>query len=219
MIGVRGETSPTTSAVREAVPLDTAALILAGDTEEVSLRERKKARTWMALHEAARSLVLERGLDGVTIEEICEVAEVSPRTFFNYFASKADAALGLREPRIHDEAFARFAARGAEHGAVNDLCDLLAATIDLPPDTARVKELGRERPEVSPAIHKWMSQLRTAISDAAVDRLGERRGRLAVALVFAGLFETIHEPAVSSADDLAARLRERVAMMVEIAGA
>ncbi|TPW78109.1 TetR/AcrR family transcriptional regulator [Schumannella soli] len=216
---MRGETSPTTSAVREHVPLDTAALLLAGDVEEVSLRERKKARTWMALHEAARSLVLARGLDGVTIEEICEVAEVSPRTFFNYFASKADAALGLREPRIHAEALERFAAQGGEPGAVGDLCDLLAATIDLPPDTARVKELGRARPEVSPAIHKWMSQLRTAISDAAIDRLGERRGRLAVAIVFAALFEAIHEPPVASVGDLAVRLRERVETMVEIARA
>ncbi|TPW78376.1 TetR/AcrR family transcriptional regulator [Schumannella sp. 10F1B-5-1] len=207
---MRGEASTATG------PL-TGSLDLTG--EEVSLRERKKQRTWLAIHESARSLILERGVDGVTIEEICEQAEVSPRTFFNYFASKAEAALGVREPSMPAAALERFAARHGEPGAVGDVCDLLASMIDLPPDPLRTKELARRRPEIAPAIHHWMSLLRTAISDAAIERLGERDGRLAVALVFAGLFESMHDAAATSTDDLAVRLRERVAAMVAIAQA
>ena len=59
------------------------------------LRERKKAATRLALHGAALQLVAERGLEHVSVDDIAERADVSPRTFFNYFPTKDDAVLGL----------------------------------------------------------------------------------------------------------------------------
>src|SRR5688572_7101260 len=53
-----------------------------------TLRERRKAETWTALHESAASLALERGIDEATIDAIAESAGVSSRTFFNYFRAK-----------------------------------------------------------------------------------------------------------------------------------
>lgn len=54
------------------------------------LRERKKAATRSALSVAALSLVVERGLN-VTAEAIAAAANVSLRTFHNYFSTKEEA--------------------------------------------------------------------------------------------------------------------------------
>lgn len=62
-------------------------------TSQVSLRERKKLATREALSHAAWSLMVERGLDAVTPDAIAEAADVSPRTFRNYFASREEALL------------------------------------------------------------------------------------------------------------------------------
>ncbi|WP_395242717.1 TetR/AcrR family transcriptional regulator [Agromyces sp. MMS24-K17] len=73
-----------------------------------SLRNRKTRETERTLRRVARRLTVERGLHGFTVDEACAEAGVSRRTFFNYFASKENAVLGVAVRTDHhdlDEAF------------------------------------------------------------------------------------------------------------------
>lgn len=53
------------------------------------LRQRKKAKTRQALIEAAMVLFDRQGYEATTVGEIAAAADVSRRTFFRYFATKA----------------------------------------------------------------------------------------------------------------------------------
>jgi len=59
--------------------------------QATGLRERKKAQTRRAISQAVLLLALERGLDAVTADDIAAAANVSVRTFHNYFGSKEEA--------------------------------------------------------------------------------------------------------------------------------
>jgi AcrR family transcriptional regulator len=66
----------------------------------VGLREQKKTQTRAALSWAAIRLIVERGYDKVLVEDIAAAAGVSPRTFNNYFGSKAEAVASRHLDRI-----------------------------------------------------------------------------------------------------------------------
>lgn len=61
----------------------------------LGLRDRKRIQTRAAIENAAIFLVLRDGLEETTVDAISERADISPRTFFNYFESKDSAILGV----------------------------------------------------------------------------------------------------------------------------
>ncbi|MDQ0634883.1 AcrR family transcriptional regulator [Arthrobacter pascens] len=77
------------------------------------LRERKRAATRGAITAVARNLTAERGFNGYTVEEVCDLAEISRRTFFNYFPTKEDAILGHMADEVPAGIFDDFVAAGA----------------------------------------------------------------------------------------------------------
>jgi len=124
------------------------------------LRARKKQQRHAALVDAAQTLVLERGLDAVTVEDICAQVGVSPRTFFNYFASKDDAVLGAEDVAVRPETAAAFVAGGPTGALLDDLevvvADLLVHQPLTPERMARTLELLQREPRLLTHHMTWM---------------------------------------------------------------
>ena len=96
---------------------------------QAGLRERKRLATARAIEIAALNLVADKGLDKVTVDEISRIADISPRTFFNYFASKESALVGETPEPPSADAVAAYV--NATSGTVFDgLGALLAAAVE-----------------------------------------------------------------------------------------
>lgn len=64
------------------------------------LTARRMARVRRQLAEAAAVMFKEQGYEATTVEDVCARVEVSPRTFFRYFASKEDVIDELLDGRL-----------------------------------------------------------------------------------------------------------------------
>jgi AcrR family transcriptional regulator len=138
------------------------------------LRERKKAETREALRAAAIRLFLEHGHSAVTVNDICDAARVSRRTFFNYFESK-EAALFAWDQRLTDELVSKLVARPSHEppltalrGAMDDTLPSFAAQTGW---RAR-KELFSTYPELRAKIVQAAFRLEARLVDALTDRIG-----------------------------------------------
>lgn len=117
----------------------------------VGLRDRKRAQTRARIEAAAIELVLRDGIDAATVDAISERADISSRTFFNYFESKDAAILGLHV-RDLDEGARDEGALDAQATAEGHL-DAVAAVVGLVTAAigvvdARTPELHRDRIEI-----------------------------------------------------------------------
>jgi len=121
---------------------------------EAGLRERKKQATRQALAFAALRLTVERGFDGVLVEDIAAAVNVSPRTFNNYFASKPEAVCALAADRAH-----RLGAALRARPAGEPLWDAITATV--------LAELGGGAPDQVPD-RMWIDGLRLVLGTPAM---------------------------------------------------
>ena len=118
------------------------------------LRERKRLATRRAIQMAVLRLVVERGLENVTIEDISTAADVSPRTFFNYFTSKEAAIVGDGPEMPDEEALDRFVHGGDNSQILRAIGELMAETAVHASDDAESLLLRRQ-------LHKQYPQLST----------------------------------------------------------
>ena len=168
-------------------------------------------QTRHAIHEAALQLIDEQGLEATTIDQICSAADVSSRTFFNYFPSKAAAVLQLPDATISPEVRERFlAARG---GLVLALCDVVGSSSEAGPDRGRLKKLVARHPELLSIVMSMMTETRSQYVALASERASSpEQADLAVTLVMAAFGRLMHEP-VDTDVPLATRLRSLVERM------
>lgn len=75
---------------------------------DIGLREQKRLATKRRIEDAATRLVDESSFDEVTIEQICEAAGISRRTFFNYFSAKEGAVIGTKSEKLSEEQRQKF---------------------------------------------------------------------------------------------------------------
>ena len=143
-------------------------------SDQGGLRERKKRATREALHDAALRLTLEHGLEHLTVEEISAAAEVSPRTFFNYFPGKEQAIVG-------DDLFAADARQVSEimAGAASVLDGMQAVALDLAAAAATRREQVQLRwqvitryPALITAMFARLEEFNTVVACAVAARLG-----------------------------------------------
>jgi AcrR family transcriptional regulator len=128
---------------------------VAGETAPASLRERKKLATRHELRRVTLSLVAERGFSNVTVEEIAEAANVSPRTFFNYFPSK-EAALFGANPEL--AAATRDAIEHQNPG--QPVVTVLRSVM-----TAQARAVADEFAELGGDPMEWLCRMRSARTD------------------------------------------------------
>ena len=140
------------------------------------LRERKKLAVRRALSSAAIRLAVERGLENVTIEDITAEADVSVRTFGNYFSSKYEAicALGTdRARRIGAELLARPADEPLWEALVNAMLAHYEGA-DQAPDREWLASLKLvlTAPAVRGEYLKVSSEMQQALAEAIAARTG-----------------------------------------------
>lgn len=139
-----------------------------------SLRERKRSATWDALHEAAAGMAEQHdSLQSVTVEQVAELANVSPRTFFNYFATKEDAVLGFREPEVGDDALRSFQESTAPlvNRVADFYFDVMASSRTLGAGLERRRALVERHPELRIRQSTHFLHAEQLVREAALEHL------------------------------------------------
>jgi len=142
---------------------------------EPGLRERKRRATRLAIQQAALRIAIEDGLPAVTVDEISRRADVSPRTFFNYFPNKEAAILGEDPTLSDDEARDTFVAGGPKGDLLADVGTLLVhATRELIEERGLIEErqqVLRAAPELFSRRMESMKEFQAEVERAIVARL------------------------------------------------
>lgn len=180
-------------------------------SKSASTRERRRQETEHRIALCALRLTDEHGLDGFTMEDLADAAEVSRRTLFNYFPSKLDAVLG-NPPEIPPSVMATFHAGGPHGHLIEDLGVLVRVVLDGKDITRDEMDLGRRvitgEPRLIVAAHARFEEITAEFVDVILAREGQDFGadrarlliRLLVALFDGCLPASENEPDRSLAD-------------------
>ncbi|MEO3758067.1 TetR family transcriptional regulator [Mycobacterium sp. B14F4] len=188
----------------------------------LGLRERKKLRTRATLINAALELCERQGFDNTTVDQIAAIADVSPRTFSRYFATKDAIALALV-----DEVLDRTAVELARQPAdLNHFEAILRAYLAMAEASKRASagELTAERVMCivrivlsSPALRQSSLEYRAnAIERAIAERMGvsvHDRGPRLVSAVWGSVLMTALTDVAADMDGSAPTIDDVIARL------
>lgn len=156
-------------------------------------RERKRRETRERIEQAAMTLFLERGFDATTIEDITEAADVSKRSFFDYFPSKEEVVFAWQDS-FADRLTAAILARPQGEPRLKTVEEALIETIVASADERglAVGELVRCTPALKARDQLKYAKLELKLTEALVLRAGDSneariRMRLLSAIVIGAL--------------------------------
>ena len=72
------------------------------DNMPTGLRERKKLRTRLLIIDEGRRLFEKKGFEHTSIDDICDLVDISKATFYNYFPSKDSLFISMYEQDIDE---------------------------------------------------------------------------------------------------------------------
>jgi AcrR family transcriptional regulator len=186
----------------------------------VDLRQRKKQRTRRAIAEAALDLFESRGFDDTTVDDIAAAADVSPRTFFRYFAGK-DEAVFDRADEVQEGFRTMLDARPADEPLLTSLREIGKALLtDELVDEARLRRvlaLVTSERALRNRYTALLDGIEGELTTWAADRLGEPatelRPRLVAATVLAARRVATDTWLESPGDDLADHITRAIDLL------
>lgn len=160
--------------------------------ETLGLRELKKRQSRIAMHRAALEIVNEHGLAGVTVEAIAHRAGVSTRTFFNHWATKESAIIGVLGAN-GDEIAGRLRQKIQETGPLGALRTVLREFAASAPVDPELRELKKQVMAKEPRLHSYstgnlrsvQTEMVVVLAEALEGEDAHERAMLAVQLGFA----------------------------------
>jgi len=163
-------------------------------------RERRRAEKRQAIRNAAVRIALDQGLEAATVEAISAAADISPRTFFNYFASKEEA-LAPAPPWTPEEFIELLDARPADEPAFQSLKavarTLAARMLPAMADRKPYAELRKRYPELAAKAEAAdATKLMENLLGAVLGRpgvTGSMHGRLLVIAAFGATISAVQE--------------------------
>ncbi|MGA8256427.1 MAG: TetR family transcriptional regulator [Nocardioides sp.] len=156
----------------------------------------RKSATAERITICAQRLTDQHGIDGYTMDDLAEAAEVSRRTLFNYFPRKIDAILGVW-PTLDDDDVDEFRSGGPDHDLLQDLRTMILPLFEVELADREQIQIRRRmllgNPRLLMAVHARYESLSAEIVEHIAVREGPTFGALRAQVavrVLAALFDS-----------------------------
>ncbi|MDR0808773.1 MAG: TetR/AcrR family transcriptional regulator [Gemmobacter sp.] len=132
---------------------------------------RKRAETRGRILDAARVLFLDKGYEASTIDEIAERADISKRSFFDYFPTKEQVIVSWQD-EFSDLLIARVVARPAREPLArvveHAMSEAIAASVS--PEGVAMDRMVRDTPALAGHLHRKYARLERRLAEALAAR-------------------------------------------------